>query len=62
MLRRQSRVALLFYVICLKTGHEVTRRRACTNYGNATLAGLADQSFVRLQAVLNAAARLITLH
>ena len=29
--------------------------------GNATLAGLADQSLVKLQSVLNAAARLISL-
>jgi len=29
------------------------------DYGNATPAGLADQSLVRLQSVLNAAARLI---
>jgi len=29
------------------------------DYGNATLAGLTDQSLVRLQSVLNAAARLI---
>jgi hypothetical protein len=31
------------------------------DYGNATLAGLADQSLVKLQSVLNAAARLIFL-
>ena len=33
----------------------------CLDYGNATLAGLADKSLVKLQSILNAAARLIFL-
>ena len=33
----------------------------CLDYGNATLAGLANQSLVRLQSLLNAATRLIFL-
>ena len=47
----------MFETISLVVALVLTR----LDYGNATLAGLANQSLVKLQAVLNAAARLIFL-
>jgi len=63
MLRRQSRVASLFYVIfvvyvVLFQNWSWSHSSSRLDYGNATLARL-DQSLIRLQSVLNAAARLI---